>query len=54
MKIEIKENATRTNTNYKLHDITCNKSSEADSFENKKKKKKKNLTLEDGHIGRNM
>jgi hypothetical protein len=36
--MEIKENATRTNTNLKLHNITCNKSSEADSFENKKEK----------------
>jgi hypothetical protein len=28
--------------------------SEADSFENKKKKKKKSYTPEDGHIVRNM
>jgi hypothetical protein len=37
MKMEINENATKTSTNEKLHNITCNnKSSEADSFRTKK------------------
>jgi hypothetical protein len=33
-------------------DVACNKSSEADSFENKIRKI--SYTPEDGHIGRNM